>query len=298
MSKILSMTPEMMAECRRDFEKALSDGSLTNGKFNFTKSFESPHEKATIYFTPEAWCKMVMLLQEFSKEVAWHGVASRIDSEDSDEYLITDILVYPQTVTGTNVEMDTEKYAKWLMENDEDERFYNIHMQGHSHVNMHTSPSAVDLNHQEEIVAQLGPDDFYIFMIYNKSYQRDIRIYDMRKNTMFESKDVEVRLTDSIVSFDDFIKEAKSLVEEKTYTPSSYSGGQLYNKGSEFEPYRPSTPVTPASGDKKAGSTWANDKPKAKIDDGGWKNWDTGGRQLELPEMDADLSGEDENPYK
>ena len=41
---------------------------------------------------------------------------------------------------------------------------------GHSHVNMGTSPSSVDLNHQEEILRMLGDNDFYIFMIWNKSF--------------------------------------------------------------------------------------------------------------------------------
>ncbi len=289
MSKILNMTPEMIEECKKDFEKSLAMGPLTDGKFNFSKTFESAHKKATVYFTPEAWCKMVMLLQEFNKEVAWHGVAARIDNEEADEYIISDILVYPQTVAATTVEMDTEKYARWIMENDEDERFYNIHMQGHSHVNMPVSPSSVDLNHQEEIVAQLGPDDFYIFMIYNKSFKSFIKIYDMRKNTLFEDGDVEVRLEGGVVSFEEFIKEAKSLVVEKSYTTPTYNGA-----GSSYEPYRP--PVTPAAADKKkdegekGASNWANDKPKSKIGDG-WKKPGEGGTQLTLP-MD-----DDDDPY-
>lgn len=295
MSKILNMTPEMIEECKKDFEKSLEvKGALTNGKFNFTKTFESPHKKATVYFTADAWCKMVMLLQEFSKEVAWHGVAARIDNEDADEYIISDILVYPQTVASTTVEMDTEKYAKWLMENDEDERFYNIHMQGHSHVNMAVNPSAVDLNHQEEIVAQLGKDDFYIFMIFNKSFKSNTKIYDMRKNTLFEDGDVEIKLFGGAVSFEEFIKDAKSMVEEKTYTYTTptYSGGSRVGGavgGGSYEPYRP--PVTPASSskkDEKPASTWANDKPKSQISDG-WKRPGEGD-QLTLPL-------EDESPF-
>ena len=155
MSKPIKMTEQYMNECRADFEKALLLTKLADGKLNFTKVFSIADNKATVYFTGEAWAKMVMLLKEFDKEVAWHGVAHRGEDDSRNEYIISDIMVYPQTVTGASVEMDTEKYAMWLMENADDARFDNIHMQGHSHVNMPTSPSSVDLNHQEEILNML-----------------------------------------------------------------------------------------------------------------------------------------------
>lgn len=278
MSKIIRMTPEYIEECRKDFEKALSNAKLADGKISFTKTFSAEKNKATLYFTAEAWVKIVMLIQEFTKEVAWHGVAHRLDG-DGDDYIITDILVYPQEVTGATVEMDTEKYAMWLQENDEDERFYNIHMQGHSHVNMAPSPSSVDLNHQEEILSQLGDDDFYIFMIYNKSYKRNIKIYDLQKNVLFEDGDIEVRVQDAGVSFDEFIKGAKDMVKEKTYVyTGTYQGGnQTQGTQQTGKPYNPltsgssstpapSTPVTPASGTKGE----KKEKPKSQIG-AGWQ---------------------------
>lgn len=225
MSKIIKLTSDYIEECRAGFEKALQDARLCDGKISFAKTL-SPRQKrnATIYFTTEAWTKMVILLQEFSKEVAWHGVAYRNDAEN-DEYIITDILVYPQEVTGATVEMDTEQYASWLQENDEDERFYNIRMQGHSHVNMAPTPSSVDMSHQENILAQLGDDDFYIFMICNKSFQRNIKIYDMRKNILFENADIEVKLCDAAVSFDEFLRNARKIVKDKVPVPSLCQSG-------------------------------------------------------------------------
>ena len=41
-------------------------------------------------------------------------------------------------------------------------------MHGHSHVNMGTSPSATDTKLQEDHLAQLQDNDFYIFLIVNK----------------------------------------------------------------------------------------------------------------------------------
>ena len=124
-------------------------------------------------------------------------------------------------------------------------------------------------------------------MIYNKSFKSNIKIYDMRKNTLFEDGDVEVKLFGGAVSFEEFIKDAKSMVEEKTYTYTTptYAGGSRIGGGvggGSYEPYRP--PVTPASGgkkDEKPASTWANDKPKSQIGDG-WKRPGEGD-QLTLP---------------
>ena len=190
MSRPIKMTQAYMDECRQDFEKALQLTKLADGKLTFTKTFSIADRKAVLYFTANAWAKMTALIRDFDKEVAWHGVASRGEDESKDEYIISDIVVYPQTVSGATVEMDTEEYAKWLMDNADDERFENIHMQGHSHVNMVPNPSSVDLNHQEEILNMLGDDDFYIFMIWNKSLSNNIKIYDLKKNVLFEDKDI------------------------------------------------------------------------------------------------------------
>ena len=259
LSKPIKMTEQYMAECRADFEKALQFAKLADGKLNFTKTFDIGDKKAVVYFTGEAWTKMVMLIKEFDKEVAWHGVAHRAEDESKDEYIITDILVYPQEVTGTTVEMDTEKYAMWLMDNAEDERFNNIHMQAHSHVNMGTSPSGVDLNHQEEILNMLGDEDFYIFMIWNKSFVSTNKVYDLKKNVLFEDKDITVKIIGASEDLDVFIKGAKDMVKTKSYGGSSYSGGYSHGEYSYSRQY-----------DRPVGSPYnplVSSKPKDKEDD-------------------------------
>ena len=229
MSKPIKMTEQYMAECRADFEKALQLTKLADGKLSFTKVFTCGDRKATVVFTAGAWAKMALLVKEFDKEVAWHGVAHRATDEAVDEYIIEDIVVYPQEVSGTTVEMDTEKYAEWLMQNADDERFNNIHMQGHSHVNMPTSPSSVDLNHQEEILNMLGDDDFYIFMIWNKSFVSTNKIYDLKKNVLFEDKDITVKLEGEHEGLAEFLKTAKDMVKQKSYTYGNYGGYSGYS---------------------------------------------------------------------
>ena len=268
MSKPIKMTQEYLDECRRDFEKALALTKMADGKLNFTKTFTLGDRKAVVYFTAEAWAKMVMLIKEFDKEVAWHGIAKRADDEAKDEYIISDIVVYPQEVTGSTVEMDTEQYAVWLMENDEDERFSHIHMQGHSHVNMAPNPSSVDLTHQEEILNMLDDDDFYIFMIWNKSFASNTKVYDMKKNVLFENADVTDKMIGAAEDLDEFVKNAKDMVKSKTYAPSTY-------------PRTPVTPYNPLSSAKKdedkKQSKDAKDKPRTRIG-AGWSGKNASGQ--------------------
>lgn len=255
MSKLIKMTDEYKKNCLKDFEKALSMARISDGKLNFTKTFESIDRKAKVQFAPEAFAKMVMLITEFNQEVAWHGAASRVGEDEQDQYLISDIMVYPQAVTGSSVEMDTEAYAKWLQDNVEDERFNHIRMQGHSHVNMAPHASSVDLTHQEEILHMLGDDDFYIFMIWNKSFDHETKIYDMRKNILFEDKDISVGVTGGKVSFEEFIADAKSMVK-----PRMYGSGSLAVRVNEGV-------VTTTQGTTTKSSGKGSKKKKTTLDD-------------------------------
>lgn len=225
MSRIIKLTPESIEECIKEFKNDLASSKMVDGKINFSKTFGVISRKATIYFSELAWMKMQALVREFEKEVAWHGVAFRGEDKEKDEYIIKDILVYPQKVTGASVEMDTEEYAKWIEANIDDERFLDIRMQGHSHVNMGVSPSSVDLTHQELILDQLSDKMFYIFMIWNKRGDSNIKIYDLAKNVLFETDDINVVVLDDGYGVDAFVKEAKAQVKEKSYT---YTAGYQY----------------------------------------------------------------------
>ena len=309
MSKTIRITPEYAEKMRAEFEQALAHGRVADGRFSFTHTFGNTNEKATLLFTAEAWMKMWLLIQEFSKEVAWHGVAHRVESEDKHEYLISDIVVYPQEVTGATVEMDTEKYTTWLMENWEDERFAHLHMQGHSHVNMGVTPSGTDLNHQREILDQLPEDGFYIFMIYNKSMKRNIKIYDFAKNILFEDGDVSVGFLGGVENMDAFLKDAKASVKDRQYNSGSYynsgygsSYGTGYGNGRGTTPATTSTPynpvsstqkdtksnVTPISSGVKTEEKKEEEKPKTKIG-AGWAGKNASSDQTSLyPYYDED----------
>ena len=230
MSKIIKLTNEQLQECRKEFDTALSSMKLADGKISFIKTITSLKEKATLYFDPIAWRKMQTLIKEFDKEVAWHGVAYRGTNKVAHEYLISDILVYPQVVTGATVNTDQEKYEMWLMQHDDDV-FNNIRMQGHSHVNMSVTPSSVDETHQSKILEQLEDDMFYIFLVWNKRGDKNIKIYDLEKNILFETADIDVMILDDGSGINEFLAEAKKMVEDKPVTPA-YNNGYNYSRSS------------------------------------------------------------------
>ena len=245
MAKIIKMTPEYLQECRaafhEAFEKALKETKL-DGKLQFTKTIGQVDRKAVVFFSEKAYLKMTALVRDFSDEVAWHGTAFRSEDDTKDWYYIDDILVYPQTVTGSTVNTDQEKYQTWLM-NHEDDIFNNIRFQGHSHVNMGVSPSGVDTTHQEQILEQLDDDMFYIFMIWNKRNDFFSRIYDMKKNLMFETSDTTIKVLDGDYGLDSFLKASHELVQKRVYTYNQNNYPQGYGRSPNYQgngqPYNP-----------------------------------------------------------
>lgn len=249
MSRPIKITNEMKEALKEEFSRQLA-GKLFNGTVSFSKTFlhtGAAAEKAAIIFTYEAYVKMLDLINHFDSEVAWHGVVKR--AEQKNTFVISDILVYPQVVTGATVNTDQKPYETWLYCHP-DEVFNNIRMQGHSHVDMPTSPSSVDTHHQEKILEQLGDDDYYIFMIWNKKLQHTIKIYDMQNNILFDDSDIAVSVGEDGRDIGAFMQNAKSMVRREYYTPHTYKGG--------------GKPVTPGSGitGQTSGTTPAANTPK------------------------------------
>lgn len=229
MAKIIKMDEQRIQTLAQEFAEALRKLKLSDGKFTFSKDFGKIDQKAKVIFTEIAWLKQCMLVNEFDKEVAWHGIAKR--GENKFEYIVDDIIVYPQEVTGSTVNTDQQRYNEWLYQHPDDV-FNNIRMQGHSHVNMVTTPSSVDTNLYEGWLSQLDDTMFYIFLILNKRGEKTIKIYDMRENIYFETADVDIEVVDEGLGFGEFIDAAKEMVQVKTYNYTQ----PTYNK--------PSTPAT------------------------------------------------------
>ena len=301
MSKLIKVTDEYLNQIKKDFEDALSSGKFSDGKITFTKTIGSIDRKATIFFTEIAWLKMQTLIREYDKEVAWHGIAKRVDDETKDEYIISDIIVYPQEVTGATVTTDQNEYQMWLM-NQDDDVFNNIRFQGHSHVNMGTTPSSVDTSLYDGILAQLSDDMFYIFMIWNKRGEKTIKIYDMKKNVLFETSDCTIEIMDDNTGIERWLKNAKSMVKDKVYsTPannvmpygygsssySGYYGGSTSHYGGNTSQYGGNSATygsysSPKNNSEKKQEDCENKKKKRKGKRSNHKNQTKQGRQMTM----------------
>ena len=223
MAKPIYLSEEILTKVVEEFRQSVANANLFGGEIDFRKKFNysrNEDEKVRLIFRPMAYIKMLELLRHYNSEVAWHGTVER---EGDDTFIITDVIVYPQTVAAATVNTDQDEYQQWLLTLD-DEYFNAMRMQGHSHVNMGTSPSPTDDEHQRAILSQLKDDDYYIFMVYNKSLSHTIRIYDYANNVMYEDADISVNVADEGFDMDSFIEEADQLVKRKVSATPSYGG--------------------------------------------------------------------------
>jgi hypothetical protein len=210
MSKPIRITDEMKEQAQVEFGELLNGLKMSDGEIRYSKSFKYKDASAVLWLSPVAYSKTVALVNAFSDEVAWHGTVTR---KGKNEFIVEDIFVYPQEVTGSTVNTDQEGYTKWLYEFDDD-TFNKIRMQGHSHVSMGVSPSGVDSGHREKILDQLDGDMFYVFMVWNKRLDTHALIYDMANNILYEDKDITVRLMGD-GSLDSFLADAGKKVQKK-----------------------------------------------------------------------------------
>ena len=237
MPRPIIITEEIKERALADFSSMLDTAKMPDGKLSYSKSFYYKAGSVTVWLSLEAYKKTVTLLAEFKDEVAWHGTVSRLSE---DEFIIEDVLVYPQEVTGSTVNTDQEKYTKWLYDL-EDDTFNAIRMQGHSHVNMGVSPSRVDDNHRQKILSQLESTMFYIFMIWNKSLAVHTLVYDMQRNILYENDDVKIRLVgeESLVGF---LADAKEKVQKAAYkAPSTISRKKPTHKSKKQRGKKPTS---------------------------------------------------------
>lgn len=211
MSKPIKLTGTQVDAILDNLRSRLSS-NLFDGNLDIKYRLEDTKERASIIFEPTAFAKMMLLVQGFDSEVAWNGIVRRTDER---EFIIEDILVYPQEVSGSTVNTDQGEYEQWLYDRD-DEEFNAIRFQGHSHVNMGVTPSGVDNNNQEQMIQQLGDGDFFIFMIWNKKLDCYVKLYDTVTNTLYFRDDVDIYVG-GVLYDGDFLTEAHEMVRKKTY---------------------------------------------------------------------------------
>lgn len=304
MGKIMRMSEADIEKTVSEFRNALiANPRIVDGKVGYTHTFQKNDRKATLHFTETANIKMKTLIESFDKEIAWHGVAFRDEDPEKDDYYIADILVYPQEVTGATVTTDQTRYQMWLYDHDDDV-FNNIRFQGHSHVRMAVTPSPTDESLYERLLGMCRDEDFYIFGIWNKNNSRNVAIYDMKKNIVFDNSEITIDVIEDGTGIIKFLKDAEDMVTEKQYITPAYQGAgypynqQDYHSGYQtgFQPapkaaaeaaansVKPSAPVTPAG---TSGNATAKKKRK-RVDPGVARIALYGGSRM---------ADDDDNPY-
>ena len=244
--KPIFLTEERKAQLLADFEKMLAKTSMINGKLEISKEFEyekGAYLNAKLWYTPTAWAKMTMLVDMFSGEVGWQGVVERIEDN---EFLVSDILVYPQVVTAAHVDTNEQDMSEFIIANQlkYEEEGKCINFQGHSHVNMSVSPSGTDMEDQKSrMVGQ--KDGFYIFTIQNKKRESNTWIYDYDNNVMYSTKEIDVDVwmdNDELMS--EFLADAKDIVvsQASTYPKTQPTGKTTYYYPSRGESLLPTAP--------------------------------------------------------
>ena len=170
-------------------------------------------QRAKIIFENKAYKRMWALVHYCSNEVGWYGSVRR----EGNIFTIKDVYLYPQLVSGVTVEQNDEKEPAWR-EALTDEQYKTRRFQGHSHVNMGTSPSVVDEAFYKGILQNCR--DFFIFGIFNKRKESYWEIYDVENNIMYENTDIDVefyRADEDTWA----VEQIEKYVEQKQYTQST-----------------------------------------------------------------------------
>ena len=175
----------------------------------------------TVYITTQAYTKMRMLVDKTTTEIGWYGTVTKVPGLTG-VYVIEDIIVYPQKVTGATCEQLDDKMFEFEMSLTTDQvnhkRFH-----GHSHVNMGTTPSGVDEQFYHDILTQVT--DFFIITVTNKRNEYTTRVYDMEHNILFTDVPISV-INDEGLKLDLWYEESKKQLEEPIVV-NRYYGNNL-----------------------------------------------------------------------
>ena len=129
----------------------------------------------SVFYTDEAWAKMQLTISHCQKEVGWVGLVER---HGKNNFLITDIFVPSQEVTGATTNIDPNALIELVDQLTRDGLDPDkLRYWGHSHVTMDVTPSVTDERQVQEYVESIGDNDFFIRGIYNKQGNSKVDVY-------------------------------------------------------------------------------------------------------------------------
>lgn len=170
----------------------------------------------SIFITADAYIKMRKLVNDTSTEIGWYGTVTKQPGLD-EVYIIDDIIVYPQRVTGVTCEQDDDKMFNFEMSLTTDQVNHK-RFQGHSHVNMGVTPSGVDEQFYRDLLTQVN--DYFIITVTNKREEYTTRFYDIANNIVYSDLPIRV-ITENGGVLDLWYEEAKKQLVNRTASSST-----------------------------------------------------------------------------
>ena len=168
---------------------------------------------------------MRTLVDNTETEIGWYGVVKKYPGLQ-ETYVIEDIIVYPQRVTGATCEQDDNKIFEFEMSLT-DEQVNNKRFQGHSHVNMGVTPSGVDEAFYQDLLSQVT--DYFIITVTNKRNEYTTRFYDIANNILYSDVPIQV-LLDNGTDIRSWYTEAEKQITKPVTTTTSIKSTPLTGK--------------------------------------------------------------------
>ena len=166
-------------------------------------------KKPIVLFSSDAILKMKLYTKEVNDEVGWLGTVNKIGNN----YYVSDVFLFEQDVHGTTTEITPEGLTTFaeeiLKEEDGIEKWNNMKLWGHSHVNMGVFASSQDDKQIKELKANT---DFFIRVIMNKKDEIKIDITD--DDVAIENADFAEINNQDVTNLLKLIEEAKAQIEE------------------------------------------------------------------------------------
>jgi hypothetical protein len=161
--------------------------SSTASAATVTPLVPAPAEKApTVFYDVLVLEQIKHIVEKCPKEVGWWGL---VEVMNDGNYLITDIYVPKQTVSGSETDISPEAMGELAMQIiNEGKDPAKLYYWGHSHVNMGVNPSGQD---EAQVKAYLVDCPIFIREIRNKSNNIKVDVYDVAKNVVFQCVDTK-----------------------------------------------------------------------------------------------------------
>ena len=194
----------------------------------------------TIFITSGAYVKMRHLVDKTSTEIGWFGTVTKVESLPN-TYIIDDILVYPQTVSGATCEQDEDKMFEFEMGLTTDQ-VNRKRFQGHSHVNMGVTPSGVDENFYKDLLTQVT--DYFIILVTNKHNAYHVRFYDVENNILYTDVPIHLMLDDGTeisTWYEEEANKLRTLVSQTQRPINSNVAGSMLSFSSKYRQPQPQT---------------------------------------------------------